>query len=110
MRNPELACSVCPAARTLARVGDTWSLLILRDAYLGFTRFDQFRTNLGVAPNILTDRLNRLVAEGFLERRRYSERPPRDEYVLTARGHDFRPVMDALYAFGERNIPAPHPV
>jgi DNA-binding HxlR family transcriptional regulator len=110
MRNPELACSVCPAARTLARVGDTWSLLILRDALLGRTRFDEFRTKLGVAPNILADRLGRLVEAGFLERRRYSERPPRDEYVLTPLGRDFRPVMEALHAFGERNIPAPAPV
>ena len=107
MRNAELASSICPAARTLACVGDTWSLLILRDAFLGTTRFDEFRTNLGVAPNILTDRLGRLVATGFLERRRYSERPPRDAYVLTARGRDFKPVIDALYAFGERNIPPP---
>ena len=105
MRNPELASSICPVARTLARVGDGWSLLILRDAFLGRTRFDDFRTSLGVAPNVLTDRLSRLVAAGFLARRLYSERPPRDEYVLTARGRDFRPVMDALYAFGERAFP-----
>jgi DNA-binding HxlR family transcriptional regulator len=91
-------------ARTLAHVGDGWSLLILRDAFLGRTRFDEFRTSLGVAPNILTDRLGRLVEAGFLERRRYSERPPRDDYVLTPRGRDFQPVMDALYGFGERNF------
>jgi DNA-binding HxlR family transcriptional regulator len=107
MRNAELAFSICPAARTLACVGDAWSLLILRDAFLGRTRFDEFRTSLGVAPNILADRLARLVATGFLERRRYSERPPRDAYQLSARGHDFKPVIDALYAFGERNIPSP---
>jgi DNA-binding HxlR family transcriptional regulator len=104
MRNPELASSICPVARTLSRVGDAWSLLILRDAFLGRTRFDEFRTSLGVAPNILADRLSRLVEAGFLERRRYSERPPRDEYVLTDRGRDFKPVMDALYGFGERNF------
>jgi DNA-binding HxlR family transcriptional regulator len=103
MRNAEFASSVCPVARTLARVGDGWSLMILRDAFLGRTRFDEFRTSLGVAPNILTDRLGRLVEAGFLERRRYSERPPRDEYVLTATGRDFQGVMDALKAFGERN-------
>ncbi|MBS0359962.1 MAG: helix-turn-helix transcriptional regulator [Proteobacteria bacterium] len=105
MRNPGLAFSICPVARTLTRVGDGWSLLILRDAFLGRTRFDEFRTSLGVAPNILTDRLGKLVDAGFLERRRYSERPPRDEYVLTARGRDFQPVMDALYAFGEGAFP-----
>lgn len=105
MRNPELASSICPVARTLARVGDAWSLLILRDAFLGRTRFDEFRRSLGVAPNILADRLGRLVEAGLLERRRYSERPPRDEYVLTARGRDFQPVMDALYAFGAQAFP-----
>lgn len=105
MRNSGFETSVCPVARTLSRVGDGWSLLILRDAILGRTRFEDFRQSLGVAPNILTDRLGRLVEAGFLERRRYSEKPPRDEYVLTARGRDFRPVMDALYAFGEQAFP-----
>jgi DNA-binding HxlR family transcriptional regulator len=103
MRNSDLSCSVCPVARTLARVGDVWSLLILRDAFLGRTRFDEFRRSLGVAPNILTDRLGRLVEAGLLERHRYTDRPPRDEYVLTDVGRDFQSVMDALKAFGERN-------
>ncbi|MBS0332920.1 MAG: helix-turn-helix transcriptional regulator [Proteobacteria bacterium] len=110
MRNSGFASSICPVARTLSHVGDGWSLLILRDAFLGRTRFDEFRTSLGVAPNILAQRLGRLVEAGFLERRRYSERPPRDEYRLTARGRDFRPVMDALYAFGERNLTRESPL
>jgi DNA-binding HxlR family transcriptional regulator len=105
MRNPALASSVCPVARTLARVGDAWSLLILRDAFLGRTRFDEFRTSLAVAPNILADRLARLVEGGLLERRQYSDRPPRDEYVLSEMGRDFEPVMEALKAFGERRLP-----
>jgi DNA-binding HxlR family transcriptional regulator len=103
MRNSDLCSNVCPVARTLGRVGDVWSLLILRDAFLGRTRFDEIRKSLGVAPNILTDRLARLVEAGLLERRRYTDRPPRDEYVLTAAGRDFQGVMDALKAFGERN-------
>jgi DNA-binding HxlR family transcriptional regulator len=104
MENDPFDRTLCPVARTLERVGDTWSLMILRDALHGLTRFDQFRRSLGVAPNILTDRLGRLVEAGFLERRRYSERPPRDEYVLTEIGRDFRPVLFALMAFGNRNF------
>ena len=94
----------CPVARSLERVGEWWSILILRDALHGFTRFDQFQNSLGIAPNMLTRRLNALVEAGLLERRRYSERPPRDEYVLTARGRDFRPVIVALLAFGNKHF------
>jgi DNA-binding HxlR family transcriptional regulator len=104
MRNSDYDRRLCPVGRTLERVGDAWSLMILRDASQGLTRFDQFRKSLGVAPNILTDRLGRLVEAGFLERRRYSARPPRDEYVLTALGRDFTPVLQALMAFGNRNF------
>jgi DNA-binding HxlR family transcriptional regulator len=104
MKIDRLDRTLCPVARTLERVGDTWSLMILRDALHGLTRFDQFRRSLGVAPNILTDRLGRLVEAGFLERRRYNERPPRDEYVLTEVGRDFQPVLFALMAFGNRHF------
>src|SRR5262249_23935059 len=76
----------CPIARSLARVGEWWSMLILRDALHGMTRFDQFQKSLGIAPNMLTRRLNALIEAGLLSRRRYSEKPPRDEYLLTARG------------------------
>jgi DNA-binding HxlR family transcriptional regulator len=94
----------CPVARSLERVGEWWSMLILRDALHGFTRFDQFQKSLGIAPNMLTRRLNALVEAGLLERRRYSEHPPRDEYVLTACGRDFRPVIVALLAWGNRHF------
>jgi DNA-binding HxlR family transcriptional regulator len=94
----------CPIARSLEHVGEWWSMLILRDAARGMTRFDEFQKNLGIAPNMLTRRLNRLVEAGFLERRQYSERPPRDEYVLSARGQDFRPVLWAIAAFGNRHF------
>src|ERR1700709_272650 len=86
----------CPIARSLERVGEWWSILILRDAFHGFTRFDEFQKSLDIAPNILTRRLAALVESGLLERHRYSERTPRDEYVLTDLGRDFRPVMQAL--------------
>jgi DNA-binding HxlR family transcriptional regulator len=94
----------CPIARSLERVGEWWSILILRDALHGLTRFDQFQKSLGIAPNMLTRRLNALVDAGLLERRRYSERPPRDDYVLTARGRDFRPVLVALLAWGNKHF------
>jgi DNA-binding HxlR family transcriptional regulator len=94
----------CPVGRTLERVGDTWSLMILRDALHGLTRFDQFEQSLGVAPNILAQRLAALVETGFLERRPYQDRPVRHEYLLTERGHDFGPVLTALMAFGNRQF------
>ena len=93
----------CPVARALLRVGDAWSMMILRDAGYGATRFDQFRTSLGIAPNILTRRLAALTADGLLEKRRYSERPPRDEYVLTGKGRDFLPILAAIGAWGRRH-------
>src|ERR1700730_11716161 len=92
----------CPIARSLERVGEWWSILILRDAFHGLRRFDEFQKNLAIAPNTLTRRLNALVESGLLERRIYSERPPRHEYVLTERGRDFRPVLWALLAWGNR--------
>jgi DNA-binding HxlR family transcriptional regulator len=95
----------CPIARGLEHVGEWWSILILRDAFRGLTRFDAFSESLGIAPNMLTRRLNALVEAGLLERRRYNERPPRDEYVLTERGRDFRPVMLAMLAFGNKHFP-----
>jgi DNA-binding HxlR family transcriptional regulator len=94
----------CPIARSLERVGEWWSILILRDAFHGLTRFDQFQKNLDIAPNMLTRRLNALVESGLLERRRYNERPPRDEYVLTERGRDFRPVLWALLSWGNKHF------
>lgn len=83
-------------------VGDAWSALILRDASLGMTQFDQFRTSLGIAPNILSRRLKALTEAGVLEKRRYSERPPRDEYVLTQAGRDFLPILAAMGEWGRR--------
>jgi DNA-binding HxlR family transcriptional regulator len=94
----------CPIARSLEHVGEWWSILILRDALHGLTRFDQFQKSLGIAPNMLARRLNALVAAGLLERRRYSERPPRDEYMPTARARDFRPILIALLAWGNKHF------
>jgi DNA-binding HxlR family transcriptional regulator len=104
MKRKSLTSTQCPIARSLDRVGDWWSMLILLDALHGFTRFDQFQKNLDISPNILTSRLNKLVEDGLLERSRYSEHPPRDEYLLTACGRDFEPVLIALMAWGNQHF------
>jgi DNA-binding HxlR family transcriptional regulator len=94
----------CPVARSLERVGEWWSILILRDAVYGLKRFDEFQKSLEIAPNMLTRRLNALVKGGLLKRQRYSEKPPRYEYVLTDRGRDFRPVLLSLLAWGNKHF------
>ena len=104
MRRKSFGTMACPIARSLERVGEWWSILILRDAFSGMTRFDEFQASLGIAPNMLTRRLNALVEAGLLERRLYSERPPRYEYLLTERGRDFRPVLVAMLAYGNRHF------
>src|SRR3984957_18151657 len=104
MRRKSFETMPCPIARSLERVGEWWSILILRDAFRGSTRFEQFQKSLDIAPNMLTRRLNALVESGLLERRRYSEHPPRDEYLLTERGRDFRPVLWALLAWGNKHF------
>ena len=94
--------ATCPIARSVAFMGDAWSLLILRDAHLGLTRFDEFRKSLSIAPTMLTRRLATLTAECLLEKRRYSERPPREEYLLTAAGRDFLPVLFMIGTWGRQ--------
>jgi DNA-binding HxlR family transcriptional regulator len=104
MRRKSFGDMQCPIARSLERVGEWWSILILRDAFQGLKRFDEFQESLGIAPNMLARRLKALVEAGLLERRRYSERPPRDEYVLTQAGREFRPVLWALLAWGNKHF------
>ncbi len=104
MRRAVLDTSPCPVARSLGCLGDPWSMLILRDAFYGMTRFDEWERSLGIAPNILTGRLKALVDDGLLERHRYSERPPRHEYRLTEAGQDARSVLFALLAWGNRHL------
>lgn len=94
----------CPVARSLERVGEWWSILIMRDAIYGLTRFDQFQASLQIAPNMLTRRLAVLVEAGLLEKRLYSEKPPRYEYIVTARGRDFRSVLWSLQSWGNRHF------
>jgi DNA-binding HxlR family transcriptional regulator len=104
MKHKSFGKMQCPVARSLERIGEWWSILIVRDAFHGLTRFDQFQQSLGIAPNMLTRRLAALVKAGILEKRRYSERPPRYEYVLTERGREFRPVLVALQAWGNKHF------
>lgn len=104
MDTKKLSFGICPVGRGLARAGDAWSMLILRDAGLGRTRFDDFQKSLGIAPNILTRRLAALVEAGMLERRRYSERPPRYEYVLTKAGRDYLPVLQVLAGWARKHF------
>ncbi len=104
MQRKSFEGSRCPVARSLERVGEWWSILILRDAFYGMTRFDEFQKSLDIAPNMLTRRLNGLVESGLMERRQYSERPPRFEYVLTDIGRDFKPVMTAFMTWGNKHF------
>lgn len=97
----------CPSARSLDVIGDWWSLLIVRDAFDGLTRFGEFQKSLGIAKNILTERLRTLVSTGILELVPTSEGGARMEYRLTAMGKDLFPVMVALRQFGERHLFAP---
>ena len=94
----------CSIARSLEVVGERWTLLIIRDAFLGLRRFDQFQDSLGIARNILTDRLNRLVEEGILARVRYSERPERHEYRLTTKGRDLAVTLAGLRQWGDKYL------
>jgi DNA-binding HxlR family transcriptional regulator len=93
----------CSIARTLEVVGERWTLLLLRDAFLGVRRFDEFQADLGIARNVLADRLGKLVEAGVLERRPYSERPLRHEYRLTEKGRDLWPVLFDLARWGDRH-------
>jgi DNA-binding HxlR family transcriptional regulator len=92
----------CSVARTLEVIGERWSLLILRDAFYGVKRFDDFQADLGIARNVLTDRLKKLVERGVLSRRPYEERPPRYEYRLTEKGRDLLPVVLSMMRWGDR--------
>ena len=94
----------CSVAATLSVVGDPWTLLILRDAFYGVQRFDDWQTRLGVARNVLAARLKTLVEHGVLETRLYSDHPPRKDYVLTQKGRDLQPVLLMLKAWGDRHV------
>jgi DNA-binding HxlR family transcriptional regulator len=97
----------CSVARALEVIGERWTILILRDAFLGVRRFDDFQRSLGIARNVLNTRLQRLVDAGLLERRRYQVRPERHEYRLTDMGLDLWPSILALMQWGDRHLTGP---
>jgi DNA-binding HxlR family transcriptional regulator len=92
----------CSVAQCLEVVGEWWSMLIIRDAFLGIRRFDDFQSRLGISRNILTTRLASLVEAGVLRKVPYQDHPPRHEYRLTERGHDLWPVLTAMREWGDR--------
>jgi DNA-binding HxlR family transcriptional regulator len=97
----------CSIARTLELIGERWSILVLRDVFLGIRRFDAIQHDLGIARNVLATRLDRLVGAGILEKRPYQERPLRHEYRLTEKGLDLWPVFVELLRFGDRHLATP---
>jgi len=103
MRGVSLASLNCPVARTLEIVGERWTLLVLRDAFNGVRRFDDFAARLPIARNVLANRLRTLVAHGILDRQPYQEHPPRYEYRLTQAGMELYPVIVGLMQWGNRH-------
>lgn len=110
MKWDDLDTNWCPVARAMSVVGDRWTLLILRDCFLGVSRFEAFQKSLGVTRHILADRLKRLVDAGVLEKRSYSSRPPRFDYALTKKGKDLGPALSALRDWGKEYMPVRRPV
>lgn len=94
----------CPLSDTIEHIGEWWTLLLLHDAFDGYTRFDQFQENLRISSSMLTSRLKSLVADGILERRPYQTNPVRHEYVLTELGRSLRPVIVAMAAWGNARL------
>src|SRR5689334_9644297 len=102
MRRTSFAQWPCSIARTLDVLGDWWTPLVLRDAYYGVRRFDEFQKGLGIARNTLSDRLHRLVDQELMEKRPYQTDPVRYDYVLTEKGRDFYPVIAAMARWGDQ--------
>jgi DNA-binding HxlR family transcriptional regulator len=101
----------CSIARALEVIGDRWTMLIVREAFSGTRRFDDFQRNLGIARTVLTERLGRLVDDGVLVKQRYQDRPARFEYRLTEKGTALWPVLMALLFWGDRHaVDGPPPV
>lgn len=103
MKWHQLPDEPCSVARTMAVIGDRWTLLILRDCFLGVRRFETFQERLGISRTIIADRLKLLTDEGVLRREPYQQRPARYEYRLTAKGLDLHPVLMAVVGWGDRH-------
>ncbi|MFL1404412.1 winged helix-turn-helix transcriptional regulator [Marinobacter sp. M1N3S26] len=104
MRWQELDQQPCSLARTLSVVGDRWTLMVLRDCFLGVRRFDDFEKRLGITRHVLTDRLKKLVEQDVLRKVPYQQRPLREEYRLTEKGLELHPVILALVSWGDRHM------
>lgn len=109
MARKSLAHLECSVANTVEVVSDAWTVLVLRDAFLGIHRFDEFVTSLGIARNTLTDRLERLVGAGIMSAEPYQDNPTRYEYRLTEQGKDLFDVLMTLWSHGERWNPPTDP-
>ncbi|MET7426684.1 helix-turn-helix domain-containing protein [Dactylosporangium sp. NPDC005555] len=102
MQRTQFAGMACSIARTLDVIGEPWSPLILRDVYVGINRFDQLQDDLGISRKVLAQRLAWLVEQGVMERRQYSGRPPRHEYVLTTKGRELCDLLLVMVGWGDR--------
>jgi DNA-binding HxlR family transcriptional regulator len=102
MQRTQFGAMTCSIARTMDVAGEPWSPLIVRNVYIGITRFDQLQQSLGMSRKVLAERLRRLTETGVLERREYSSRPPRHEYVLTAKGLELFEVLMVMVRWGDR--------
>ncbi|MGH1424782.1 MAG: winged helix-turn-helix transcriptional regulator [Pseudooceanicola sp.] len=107
MRWNDLENEACPVARGLSVVGDRWTLLVLRDCFRGLKRFDDIHSSLGITRHVLSDRLKRLESTGVLDRKQYSDAPPRFEYHLTDKGRALYPIMVSLVGWAETHQPHP---
>lgn len=105
----DLAGDWCPVARAMSVIGDRWTLLIVRDCFLGKSRFEQFQASLGVTRHVLADRLKRLVEAGVLKKNPYSQKPPRYDYSLTEKGRDFSAALVGLKDWGKKHMPLRRP-
>lgn len=105
MKWNDLNANPCPLARAMGVIGDRWTLLILRECFLGVRRFDNFQKNLGITRHLLAERLKRLEAMDVLKRVPYQDRPLRHEYRLTQAGKEFAPVLLAMQDWGSRHLP-----
>lgn len=106
MKWEELGKEACPVARGLSVIGDRWTMLVLRDCFLGVRRFEQMQERLGITRHILADRLRKLEASGVLRREQYQERPARFEYRLTDKGKALHPIIVSLISWADENQPA----
>ncbi|MBY8975866.1 helix-turn-helix transcriptional regulator [Rhodobacteraceae bacterium NNCM2] len=106
MRWNDLGNETCPVARGLSVIGDRWTMLVLRDCFLGIRRFEQMQERLGITRHVLADRLRKLEASGVLRREPYQERPVRHEYRLTEKGKALYPVLVSLIKWANENVPS----